>query len=80
MDTILTKQECVTILKQVKNNAEFEDFKISSASKDILGFLGEYFKLIIYTKDVSFQCIMIYLLYIIHIYNIFQIFQIQLTE
>lgn len=54
MDKLLTNQECATILKQVNDNVEFKDFEIVSASDDILGFLGEYFKLTIYTKDVSF--------------------------
>lgn len=55
MDTILSKDECVTILKQVNDNVELGHFEIVSASDDILGFLGEYFKLKIYTKEVSFQ-------------------------
>lgn len=55
MDTILSKEECVKILKQVNDNVELKHFKVVPASDDILGFLGEYFKLKIYTKDVSFS-------------------------
>lgn len=76
MDTILSNQECVTILKQVNDKVVFEHFEIVSASDDILGFLGEYFKLKMYTKDVSssMQNIFIYLsnksiIYRINIFN-----------
>lgn len=55
MDTILSIDECVKILKQVNDNVELEHFEVVPASDDILGFLGEYFKLKIYTKDVSFS-------------------------
>lgn len=54
MDTILSNEECVEILKQVNDNVELEHFEVVTASDDILGFLGEYFKLEIYTKDVCF--------------------------
>lgn len=64
METILSKQECVTILKQINDNAELEHFEIVSASDDILGFLGEYFKLKIYTKDVSLQYLYSLLIFI----------------
>lgn len=71
MDTILSKDECVKILKQVNDNVELEHFEVVPASDDILGFLGEYFKLKIYTKDVSFSSFSISYLYlkIYHLQN-----------
>lgn len=60
MDTILSREECVTILKQVNDKVELIHFEVVTASEDILGFLGEYFKLKIYTKDVCFLYILLY--------------------
>lgn len=52
---VITSLECLQVIRQTLNLDNFEviDYTIENVDRDVLGFLGEYFRLKIIIKNVS---------------------------